>query len=469
MKIKDIVAGVHSGDLNPTEIVAESLKKIEAAQESNAYISVLEESALAKAKEIEAKRAAGKPLGKLAGVPIAVKDNLVYEHGKTTCASNILEDFKSPYSATVLNLIEKEDGIIIGKTNLDEFAMGSSTENSHFGAVKNPLDSSLIAGGSSGGSAAAVAADTVLVSLGSDTGGSIRQPAACCGVVGLKPTYGRVSRYGLVAFASSLDQVGPFGKSVDDVATLLSVISGVDERDQTSADYPIVDYSLNLDQGIKGKKIGVPSEYYKDLSSDIKEQLEKVLGKLEEQGAECIEVSLPHMEYGVAAYYILATAEASTNLSRFDGVRYTKRSKSVGDLKELFSKSRSEGFGWEVKKRILLGSYVLSAGFYDAYYAQAQKVRRQIKNDFMLAYEKCDVIITPTMPGLPAKLGSFVKDPLSAYLEDIFTVGLNLSGLPGVSVPATQLNGFPLSMQVVGKPFAEAEILQVAKVIEGLS
>ena len=448
-----------AGGATAVSLAEESLAKIESTKNLNAYISVLNERALEKAAESDKRRAEGKTLGALDGIPVAVKDNMCIEGTRTTAASKILENFVAPYTATAIEKLEAAGAVIVGKTNMDEFAMGSSNETSYFGKVVNPLDESRVPGGSSGGSAVAVASGTVACALGSDTGGSIRQPAACTGVVGLKPTYGRVSRYGLLAYASSLDQIGPFGATVKDTATLLGAICGIDPHDNTTSTRPTEDFTAKLNAGVKGKVIGVPKEYFAEgLDPECKAAIEGMLKKLEAEGATLKEISLPHISYAVSSYYIIATAEASSNLSRYDGVRY-----------DLYAKSRSEGFGKEVQRRILLGSYVLSAGFYDAYYVQAQKVRRLITDDFNKAFESCDVIASPTMPGLPLKCGMNESDPMAVYLSDIYTVSLNLSGLPGVSVPCGMAGGLPVGLQWIGKPFQEADLLSVAAATERLN
>ena len=468
--IQDLQAKLASGAVSAEALVQDSLKKIDATKNLNAYISVLNERALDKAKESDKRRAEGKSLGALDGIPVAIKDNMCLEGSRTTAASKILENFVAPYTATAVEKLEAAGAIIVGKTNMDEFAMGSSSESSYFGPVKNPLDESRVPGGSSGGSAVAVASGTVPCALGSDTGGSIRQPAACTGVVGLKPTYGRVSRYGLLAYASSLDQIGPFGTNAADCATLLSAICGIDPHDNTTSTRPTEDFGAKLDAGVKGKVIGVPKEYFGEgLDPECKVAIDGMLKKMEAEGATLKEVSLPHIGFAVSSYYIIATAEASSNLSRYDGVRYGYRSKDARKLFDLYAKSRSEGFGKEVQRRILLGSYVLSAGFYDAYYVQAQKVRRLITDDFTKAFESCDVIASPTMPGLPLKCGMNESDPMAVYLSDIYTVSLNLSGLPGVSVPCGKAGGLPVGLQWIGKPFQEADLLSVAAATEALN
>ncbi|MCQ2108064.1 MAG: Asp-tRNA(Asn)/Glu-tRNA(Gln) amidotransferase subunit GatA [Fibrobacter sp.] len=470
LTIDELQAQLASGATTSVKLTEEALAKVEATKNLNAYISVLNERALAKAAESDKRRAEGKTLGALDGIPVSIKDNMCLEGTRTTAASKILENFVAPYTATAVEKLEAAGAIVIGKTNMDEFAMGSSNETSYFGPVKNPLDESRVPGGSSGGSAVAVASGTVAIALGSDTGGSIRQPAACTGVVGLKPTYGRVSRYGLLAYASSLDQIGPFGTTVKDAALLLNAIVGEDAHDNTTSTRPAEDFTAKLDAGVKGKVIGVPKEYFGDgLDPECKAAIEAMLKKLEAEGATIKEVSLPNIGHAVSSYYIIATAEASSNLSRYDGVRYGYRSKDARKLIDLYSMSRSEAFGKEVQRRILLGSYVLSAGFYDAYYVQAQKVRRLITDDFNKAFEECDVIASPTMPGLPLKCGMNESDPMAVYLSDIYTVSLNLAGLPGVSVPCGKAGGLPVGLQWIGKPFQEADLLSVAAATEKLN
>lgn len=465
--LSETAAKVRSGAATAESLVAESLARIEAQRNLNAYISVLAETALERARALDKRREAGEKLGPLAGIPVAVKDNIAVADGRTTCGSKILADFKSPYDATAVERLQAAGAIIVGKTNLDEFAMGSTSETSAFGAPRNPLDEGVIAGGSSGGSAVAVAAGTVPVSLGSDTGGSIRQPAACCGVVGIKPTYGRVSRYGLVAYASSLDQIGTFGATVADAALLLNAICGWDAKDNTSARIPVPDFTASLGKGVQGKVVGLPKECFGEgLQPEVRDAVMRALAALEKSGAVLREVSIPSFRYAIAAYYVIATAEASANLSRYDGVRYTARTKEAKDLYGLYAKTRSEGFGEEVKKRILLGTYVLSSGFYDAYYMQAQKVRRLITDDFNKAFAACDVVAMPTMPALPPKLGAIYSDPMAQYLGDIYTVAVNLAGLPALSQPVSKAGKFPVGLQLIGKPFGEEDLLQVASAAE---
>ena len=437
----------------------------------HAFISHDSSDALAQADAADKEISSGathaqKPL---LGIPIAIKDVLAVKNQTLNCASKILGKFISPYDATVIEKLKAAGAIVFGRCNMDEFAMGSSTENSAFGVTKNPWDISRIPGGSSGGSAAAVAADETIASLGTDTGGSIRQPAALCGCVGLKPTYGRVSRYGLVAFASSLDQIGPFTKDVRDSATMLGVLSGVDPRDSTSVPQPVPNYSAALDGKIKGLKIGLPKEYMiGGLDAEIKSAVDVAVKKFQELGAEIVEISLPHTDYAVATYYIIATAEASANLARFDGIRYGARVDG-NDLLELYSKTRGAGFGDEVKRRIILGTYVLSSGYYDAYYLRAQKVRTLIRNDFLKAFEKVDAIVTPTSPTAAFKIGEKSDDPLQMYLSDIFTISCNLAGICGISIPCgfTKSPKLPIGLQLLGPTFSEEKLLRIARMYEG--
>jgi len=445
------------------------LSVIDQRKNLNAFLSVFEEEALQFARIIDAKINNGKA-GTLAGMVIAVKDVLCMKGKRTTCGSKMLEQYEAVYDATVIEKLRDADAVFIGKTNMDEFAMGSSGENSAFGPTKHPLDETRVPGGSSSGSCVAVAAGMATTSLGTDTGGSIRQPAGLCGIVGLKPTYGRVSRYGLVAFASSFDQIGPFANSVRDVARILNVIAGHDERDSTSAEISVPNYLDALDRDVKGLKIGLPKEYFSDgLDAEIRLVIEKKIEQLKNGGAEIVEVSLPHSEYTISTYYILATAEASSNLARYDGARYGYRSPEATDLTSMYVKSRSEGFGEEVKRRIMLGTYVLSSGYYDAYYRKAQQVRRLIQNDFFEAFTKVDCILTPISPTTAFRLGEKMDDPLQMYLNDIYTVSANLAGIPGINVPAgVDKNGLPIGLQLLGKQFDEAMIMKVADFIESV-
>ena len=455
--------------LTVTEITKAYVDRInEKEKDVQAFITELTEEGLKQAEEIQKRIDNGEEVGDLAGIPIGIKDIICTKGIKTTCASKMLENFVSPYDATVMEKINAENMIDLGKLNMDEFAMGGSTEYSYFKKTRNPWDLSRVPGGSSGGSAAAVAANMVPWALGTDTGGSIRQPAALCGVVGLKPTYGLVSRYGVVAFASSLDQVGVFAKDVQDCAMLLNVIAGHDEHDTTSVDVGPKDYTTALNKDIKGIKIGVPVEFYGEgINSEVKESLEKALEKYREMGAEIEEFSLDIAKYALATYYIIACAEASSNLGRYDGIRYTYRAKDCKNFKEIYKKSRSEGFGKEVKRRIILGTYVLSSGYYDAYYKKAQQVRTLVMNQFNKAFEKYDVIITPTSPTVAFKLGEKSTNPMEMYLADICTVSVNIAGLPGMSIPCgVDSNGLPIGMQIIGNKFDEETIIKVAHAYE---
>jgi aspartyl-tRNA(Asn)/glutamyl-tRNA(Gln) amidotransferase subunit A len=421
-----------------------------------------------RAKAIDVQRRSGEPVGKLAGVPVAVKDVLCTKGVRTTCSSKMLENFVPPYDAHVVERLVAEGAVLFGKTNMDEFAMGSSTENSAYMVSRNPWDTTRIPGGSSGGSAAAVAGCQAPVSLGTDTGGSIRQPAALCGLVGMKPTYGRVSRYGLVAFASSLDQVGPFSHDTRDCALLLEAIAGHDRRDSTSVDQPVPAYTQSIDAPVKGLKIGVPKEFFgKGLDSEVESAVRAALKEYEKLGAALVDVSLPHSEYALAAYYIVAPAEASSNLARYDGMHYGHRTKEKADLIATYSKSRAEGFGKEVQRRIVLGTYVLSSGYKDAYYVKALKVRRLVKKDFDDAFAKCDVVMGPTTPSAAFKVGEKSDDPLALYLSDVYTVSCNLAGIPGLSIPCGfTKGGLPVGLQLLGAPFTEEKLLRVARMYE---
>ncbi|QQS41096.1 MAG: Asp-tRNA(Asn)/Glu-tRNA(Gln) amidotransferase subunit GatA [Acidobacteriota bacterium] len=428
--------------------------------ELNAFLSIHREEALAKAAN------AGE--GPLGGLPIAIKDNICTKGKRTTCGSRILGDYEPQYDATAVERLENAGALIIGKTNMDEFAMGSSNENSAFGPVRNPWDRERVPGGSSGGSAAAVASGIVRAALGSETGGSVRQPASFCGIVGLKPTYGRISRYGLVAFASSLDQIGVFGRSAGDVADVLGVIAGRDENDSTTADVEVSDYRSKLDTPIEGKRIGVPRALLGEgLDAEVRTAVERSLEGLESLGAELVDVDLPRQKYSIAVYYIIATAEASSNLARYDGVRYGFRAENAHELREMYFRTREEGFGAEVKRRIMLGTYVLSSGYYDAYYAKAQKVRTMLKREFSDAFGKCDVIATPTSPSTAFRIGEKSDDPLAMYLSDIYTASANLAGIPGISVPCGLSDeGLPIGLQLLGPYWSEDVLLNVASEFE---
>jgi aspartyl-tRNA(Asn)/glutamyl-tRNA(Gln) amidotransferase subunit A len=458
-----------SGATRPGEVVRAALDRIaEKNERLNVFITVNREAALRRAAEMDATIRDAVKTHPLAGVPVTVKDNMCTAGTRTTCGSRILGNYVPPYTATVVRKLEEAGAILVGKTNLDEFAMGSSTENSAFGPVRHPLNEEYVPGGSSGGSAVAVAAGLTSVSLGSDTGGSIRQPASFCGIVGLKPTYGRVSRYGLVAFASSLDQIGPFGVNVRDVARALGVIAGRDRYDATSADAPTPDYLAALTGDIRGLRIGVPPECFGEgLNAEVKAQVEAAIKKLEARGAEIVEVHLPHTKYAIAVYYLIATAEASSNLSRYDGVRYGFRAEEARTLSEMYKRTRDEGFGAEVKRRIMLGTFALSAGYYDAYYEKAQRVRTMLCDDFAAAFRKCDVIATPTAPTPAFRIGEKSDDPLAMYLSDIYTVTMNLTGVPAVSVPCgVSRDGLPIGLQLIGNHFDEARLLNVAYATE---
>lgn len=431
-----------------------------------AFLSDTREEALQTAAAVDAKIKAGKPVSELAGIPAAIKDNICIRGQQATCASRMLENFKAPYHATVIEKLAAQDYISLGKTNMDEFAMGSSTENSAFQVTHNPRHTDYVPGGSSGGSAAAVGAGECVWALGSDTGGSIRQPAAYCGVVGMKPTYGLVSRYGLIAYASSLDQIGPLTQDVTDCAIVLNAIAGYDEKDSTSIKREHNDYKTALVRDVKGMKIGIPDEFFGDgLSDGCRQALTEAIETYKSLGAEIVHVKMPHMKYGLAAYYIIAPAEASSNLARYDGVGFGLRvpGKNIVDM---YEKTRSAGFGPEVRRRILLGTYVLSAGYYDAYYLRAMKVRTLVKRDYEEALRQCDVLLTPTAPGTAFKIGEHTADPLAMYLGDVCTVTLNLAGLPGISLPCGHQDGLPVGMQLIGKALAEETLLRVAYTFE---
>ncbi|MBU2495341.1 MAG: Asp-tRNA(Asn)/Glu-tRNA(Gln) amidotransferase subunit GatA [Candidatus Omnitrophica bacterium] len=434
----------------------------------HAFLSLNEAEALRQAKSIDRRIAEGEDLSILAGIPLAIKDNICQEGTKTTCASRILESFTSPYDATVITRLREKDAVFLGKTNLDEFAFGSSTENSAFGTTRNPANPDYVPGGSSGGSAAAVAADFACAALGSDTGGSIRQPASFCGVVGLKPTYGRVSRYGLVAFASSLDQIGPFAGTVEDAAIILKEIAGFDPADSTCVEIPVPDYPALLSGPVSGLKVGLPREYFGEgLENDVAGKIDEVIKMAEKLGLKIREISLPHTTYAIAVYYILATAEASANLARFDGVRYGRRKAGARTMRQLYEESRDEGFGRETKRRIILGTFVLSSGYYEAYYRKAQKVRTLVRRDFEAAFKEVDLILTPTSPTPPFKIGEKVIDPLQMYLSDIFTVSANLAGIPGLNLPVGCVrDNLPVGLQILGPAFAEERVLCLAHHLE---
>jgi aspartyl-tRNA(Asn)/glutamyl-tRNA(Gln) amidotransferase subunit A len=451
-----------------TEAVFEQIEKYEGA--IGAYISTFREQALTRAQEIDDKIAGGQSVGELGGVPVAVKDVLCTTFGATTCASKILENFHSPYNATVVEKLLLADAVIVGKTNMDEFAMGSSTENSGLKQTVNPWDTSRVPGGSSGGSTAAVAAGLCFAALGSDTGGSIRQPASLCGVVGLKPTYGRVSRFGLVAYGSSLDQIGPITRTVGDCALMMNVIAGHDEKDSTSVSEsvaPVCDYLEKLDEPINKLKIGVVPELNAGSDSDVQKAISKAIEVYKKLGAEIIEIEMPHFDYAIAAYYVIATAEASSNLARYDGVHYGHRTTRAADYIEVYTKSRAEGFGKEVKRRIMLGTYALSSGYYDAYYLKALKVRNLIRSDFTKAFERCDCIMMPVSPTTAFKIGEKVDDPLKMYLSDIYTIAVNLAGIPGISIPCGfDSDNLPIGLQILSPAFSEGKLLRIARMFE---
>ncbi|KOF57180.1 MULTISPECIES: Asp-tRNA(Asn)/Glu-tRNA(Gln) amidotransferase subunit GatA [Clostridium] len=470
MTVEELKASILNKELKSQDIVKAYFDNIEKTEpEIEAYITLCKDYAVKQAKIVDEKIAKGEKVGKLAGIPIAIKDNICTDGIKTTCASKMLYDFVPPYDATVIKKLKEEDAVIIGKANMDEFAMGSSTENSAFKVTKNPRDITRVPGGSSGGSAAVVAAKMAPISLGSDTGGSIRQPAAFCGVVGLKPTYGLVSRFGLIAFGSSLDQIGPFGKTVKDCAELLDVIAGEDQLDNTSVKgLAKVDYLDGIDDGIKGMKIGMPKEFFGEgLDPEIKAAVESTIEKLKSLGAEVTEMSLPITEEGLSAYYIISSAEASSNLARFDGIRYGYRPKDFEDVYDLMESSRTEAFGDEVKRRIMLGTYALSSGYYDAYYKRALKLKKKIKLQFKEAFEKFDLILSPVSPVLPFKIGEKKADPLEMYLADIYTVNINLAGIPAISMPcAVSKEGLPIGLQLLGPHFGEKKIFRAARALE---
>lgn len=466
-EIHDLLIKRKVSALEVTKSVFQQIDKVE--DKIHSYITLTREEAFKTAEKVDKKICSGENISPLSGIPVAIKDVMCTKGVLTTCGSKILSNFIPPYDATVVKKLKDMDVVIIGKTNMDEFAMGSSTETSYFGITRNPWNVDTVPGGSSGGSATSVIAGEAICSLGSDTGGSIRQPAALCGLVGLKPTYGRVSRYGLIAFASSLDQIGPLTKDVTDCAIMLNAISGKDEMDSTSVDLPVPDYKKSLINDVKGIKIGIPKEYFMDegMEPDVIEKVRSAAKLLEELGAICEEVSLPHTDYGIADYQIISRAEASANLARYDGVRYGYRAENSISLMDMYKKTRSEGFGAEVKLRIMLGTYALSSGYYDAYYLKAQKVRTLIKKDFDEVFKTFDVILTPTSPTTAFKFGEKLDDPLTMYLSDVFTVNCNLAGIPGISIPCGfNSSGLPIGLQLLAKPFNEEMIFRVAYTFE---
>ncbi len=452
-------------EFSALELATAFLEKIgKEDKKISAFLTLTRDLALSQAKEIDDRILEGREISVLAGVPMAVKDNILVENVRCTAGSKILENYIAPYDATVIKKLKSQGAVILGKTNLDEFAMGSSTENSGFFPTKNPHDLTRVPGGSSGGSAATVAANLSVFALGSDTGGSIRQPASFCGVAGLKPTYGAISRYGLIAFASSLDQIGPLTKTVEDCRIVFEAISGKDEMDSTSVEIPKIQ---NTKYKIQDTKIGVPKEYFiKGMNVEVEKIIKKAVKKIENLGAKIEEISLPHAEYALPCYYIIAPSEASANLARFDGIKYGYSQKAAKDLMEVYLQSREKGFGAEVRRRIMLGTYALSAGYYEAYYKRAQKVRTLIKEDFEKAFEKVDLILTPVSPSVAFKLGEKISDPLTMYLSDIFTIAVNLAGLPALSLPCGKVNNLPVGLQIIGNKFQEDEILKVGEIFE---
>jgi len=467
-QLRDRIKNRQVSSVEATKAVFERIAKIEPIV--GAFISTFEEQAIQKAADVDKRIAAGQKMGQLAGVPVAVKDNMCTTFGTTTCASKILANFHAPYNATVVEKLLAADAVIVGKTNLDEFAMGSSTENSGLKRTVNPWDTTRVPGGSSGGSTAAVAAGLCYAALGSDTGGSIRQPASLCGVVGLKPTYGRVSRYGLVAYGSSLDQIGPITQTVEDCALMLSVIAGHDPADSTSVDEktaPVADFLAQLDEPVKGLKIGIAPTLNAGADEQVRKSIDEALKIYKNSGASLIEIDMPHFDYAIAAYYMVATAEASSNLARYDGVHYGYRTPNPGDYIEVYTKSRAEGFGEEVKRRIMLGTYALSSGYYDAYYLKALKVRNLIRGDFVKAFDKCDCIMMPVSPTTAFKIGEKTDDPLKMYLSDIYTIAANLAGIPGISIPCGfDDKNLPIGLQILSPAFGEEKLLRIANMYE---
>ena len=467
--IRELHQQLINKERSAVEIAQAALNRIQTIEPKiHSFLHITSDRALEQAQQVDAKIAAGEEIGLLAGIPIGIKDNLCTKGISTTCASRILQNFVPPYESTVTQKLADAGTVMVGKTNMDEFAMGGSTETSAYQLTANPWDVARVPGGSSGGSAAAVAADQCIVSLGSDTGGSIRQPASFCGIVGMKPTYGLVSRYGLVAFASSLDQIGPFGRSVEDTAILLNAIAGYDPKDATSLKVEVPDYTQFLTPDLKGKKVGVIRETFGDgLDPEVEKTIQGAIAQLKDLGAEIQEISCPRFRYGIAAYYIIAPSEASANLARYDGVRYGVRAEDAENLMDMYTRTRSEGFGAEVKRRIMIGTYVLSAGYYDAYYLQAQKVRTLIKQDFEQAFSQVDVLVSPTAPTTAFKIGEKTADPLSMYLTDLMTIPVNLAGLPGMSVPCGfDAQGMPIGLQIIGNVLREDQIFQVASAYE---
>ena len=469
LTIKEASELLKKKEISPVELTQSILDRINDKDDNlNTYVTVLADKALESAKQAEAEITAGNYLGPLHGIPLGLKDIFITKDITTTCGSKMLENFIPPYDATVTQKLLSSGAVILGKNNMDEFAMGSSTETSYFGPTRNPWDLERVPGGSSGGSASATAASLCLGSVGTDTGGSIRQPAALCGVVGMKPTYGRVSRFGMIAFASSLDQAGPITKTVEDTAIILNAISGPDPNDSTCLNVPVPDYTKSLNNDLKGLKIGIPKEYFVEgMDKDVEDASRKAISAMENLGAEIVEISLPHTEYAVLTYYIIAPSEASSNLARYDGVKYGFRAEGAESLRDMYFKTRAQGFGDEVKRRIMLGTYALSSGYYDAYYLKAQKVRTLIKNDFDEAFKIVDAIAAPTTPEVAFKIGEKTQDPIKMYLSDVLTIPCNIAGLPGISVPCGfSSNGLPIGIQVLGKPFDEETVIHVAHAYE---
>jgi len=465
-RLNEMLIRKEVSSLEVTQALVHRIEKIDGR--IGAYLILTTEDALAQARRTDEMIAKGERLSELSGIPLAIKDILCIQGVRTTCGSGILANYIPPYDATVIQRLKAHEAVFLGKTNMDEFAMGSSTENSFFGPTKNPWALDRVPGGSSGGSAAAVAADACMAALGSDTGGSIRQPASFCGIVGLKPTYGRVSRYGLVAFASSLDQVGPMTKDVEDAAILMNAICGSDPQDSTSVHVEVPDFKLALTRDVRGMRIGIPKEYFiEGMDADVEKAMEKSIGLFQQWGATCSEISLAHTDYALAAYYIICTAEASSNLARYDGVRYGHRSGEYKGVVDMYRKTRTEGFGTEVKRRIMLGTYALSAGYYEAYYKKAAQVRTLVKEDFDKAFKDVDVILTPTSPTPAFRVGEKTEDPLQMYLMDVFTIPVNMAGIPGISIPCgLSREGLPIGLQLLGKHFDEEAIIRAAHTFE---
>ncbi|PKM80680.1 MAG: Asp-tRNA(Asn)/Glu-tRNA(Gln) amidotransferase GatCAB subunit A [Firmicutes bacterium HGW-Firmicutes-13] len=469
LKIHEAQKLLRDREISCIELLDSVMERIEDIESIvQGYVTVTRKYAYQKAEEIDKQFARGEDTGPLAGIPFACKDNICTKDILTTCSSKILKNFKPPYNATIFKKLEEQGCVLLGKTNMDEFAMGSSTENSGFFTTRNPWDPSRVPGGSSGGSAAVAAADEALFGLGSDTGGSIRQPASYCGVVGMKPTYGRVSRYGLIAFASSLDQIGPLTRDVKDCALVLNALCGQDPMDSTSAPVEVPDFTAHINEEIRGIRIGIPEEYFTlEIDSEVKRVVTEAVSNLAGLGAQKVELSLPHTAYALPAYYLVSPSEASSNLARYDGIRYGYRNEEGETLLETYHKTRSAGFGPEVKRRIMLGTYALSSGYYEDYYLKAQKVRTLIKRDFEQAFESCDVILTPTAPTVAFRTGEKTRDPLMMYLNDIFTIPVSMAGLPAVSIPCGFIKGLPVGLQIIGKPFDEGTIIKVASAFEG--